>query len=841
MPFVPADALRVLLASLLILSPGLLLIGPLFGARRPRGAVGLALGATLGLGSFGLFLRLAGVLRASLGLCIFLWAALAAAGAAAGLRHWRAARRRRAIEAAARDRGPGTTPGFPWPDFSGAPGRWVAFFCLLGAVLAALQGMSLSGTSDTWDYLNRAAVILRADGLDAGNSYAAGLHDPYDPTFYGFIAALGRISGVPLPQLWNFFPAVATPLEIGVVALVAGTVVGSGAAGAAAAGIYTLLYGRFFLFRTSVHHQMLGDALFLVALAMLFVYRRQGRFRHLALGAAAAAAGAVFHHFIVVQSAFTFGLAGVALFLSDRRTPGAWRRPVAFTAAVAAALAPAVLALLTTRLEGVDVKQADAFFRETYAPLRHFGPLYIPDPVSWYGRISWHPLPALLLLAYLGRRLWRDPRALVPGVLLVAPVLIVFNPLVFPLVAGAAGLQVATRLINLTTYPSVILFGWVLTELIRGRRIEAEPPPAGRRPDTGEAFGAGAMAPPPPVSRRRAFVCAGLSILCILPQAALSLPTTLSGSTARHHLAGSPISWRTALERLRREARPGQVVLSDLVTSYSVPTFAPLFVVATQRPDFAFQTPDHAQRLDAVQEVLDPLAPADSTLAALRAWQVDWILVNRRFADPLTLDKLEMLEGRGVPWRFEEAGLVAFSVDPRGSTAALPPAAALEARLLIPPAVFARMLDPGAGITFDRESGVGAVIGPDRASPGDTLFITLYYEWRETAPSPNLIPKLLRESAYGSASRKVWRQIRGRLFRQEDAALFPRDLNYRAFRDRRLPPGSVYADQFLVKIPREAVPGLYGLYVRPGAFPTEGNLGLKLGSVSIAPASQRNP
>jgi hypothetical protein len=211
-----------------------------------------------------------------------------------------------------------------------------------------------------------------------------------------------------------------------------------------------------------------------------------------------------------------------------------------------------------------------------------------------------------------------------------------------------------------------------------------------------------------------------------------------------------------------------------------------------------------------------------------------WILLNRRFVTPLAFDKLEMIRRTvpGLKRAFEVDGVAAWSYDPtqRGTT---PTASAVLEQLLIPPVMFATFLEPGTGVRFDPRYGIGGVLGPDQAGLGDTLYVTVYYEWRPGPPGPNWYVKLMREAAYGSSARWFGRQWRGAILGQADAILFPRALAYADFRARQLPPGTVMADQFNVLVPKEAVTGRYALYVAPGGFPTESNPGIKLGTVEI--------
>lgn len=819
MPFSLPDLIRVLAAALFMMGPGLLLLEPLFGPARPRGAAGLALGLTLGLGAFGLFLWVNSFLGVPLWEYLWGWAALVSLGTVAVA----VRQRRRRLKGL-----PAPTPAPGLPDFSGLPGRLLLGICAVAALVALTRGAYVSAGADAWEYLNRASMILRAGRLDAGSPYAAGLHDPYDPTFYGLIATLTKLSGVPADLAWRYFPVIATPLEIGVIALVTAAVVGSAAAGTAAAAVYTVFYGVFFLFRNSGHHQMLGDTLLLVSLAGLFLYRQEGRRRHLVMGALAGAAATTYHHFLVVQCALTIGLAGLILLLFDRSRPGGWRRPFAYTAAVGVALLPAVANLLGSHLKSVDPRAMDQFFKESYAPLLYFGTLYIPDPFQWFFRSFWHPIPALLLLVPLRRRLRKDPRAAVLAALLVAPVLVVMNPLVFPLVAKSIGLQVSTRLLNMTTYPSVLLLGWLVAEWWKARRLAR----GGATPAAAEILPA-----QPPFETKLTLACVVLSLLCVLPQTLIRAQGDYYGSAFRREWSESPPAWREALLELKRRATAGQIVLSDEVTAFSIPTFAPLYIVANQRADFAFQTPDAPRRKAATACVLDPVAPPDSTLAALLEFQVDWIVINRRFTTPLTLEKLDYLAALtgGLKRAFERQGLVVYAVQRAALVGPPPPAGPLLERLLVSPDLFTSFTAPGSGIAWDARLGAGGVSGPDRVSPGDTLFVTFYFAKRADAARSRFNAKILKEALYGDRDRRILRQVRSSILSINEVILFPRVLIDRDFQRHAVPVGSILPDPYALPVPADLKLGSYAIYLSPDGFPTDGALGLKVGSVEVVP------
>ncbi len=783
------NLIRVMLASLVFLLPGLLIERAVLGGIARGLAVRFSVAGATGLGALGLYLWTIQGIDVSLGVLLGVWTGFwVITGGVVFLLRKR------------------NTPASPVssepPDLSGRTGAWLLGLCILGGLVAIPFGTYISGNADAWEYLNRASAILRADRLAADSPYDPALHSPYDPTFYGIIALLSRLSGVAPADLWQCFPVVATPIEIGMIATAAGIITRSGPAGLLAAIVYTVFYGPFFLFRNSVHHQMLADALYLLTLAVLFLYLRDGRKKFLLIGGLSAAAATTLHHFLVVQSAFAVGLSGIVLVLTARHRKALPLRPVAYTAAVAACLIPAVVALLTTHLSSVDPKAMDDFFRD-YAPLRHFGPLYIPDPFPWFFKTFWHPIPALLLVFHFGRRLFADERALVLGTILWAPVLTVMNPLVFPVMAEAVGLQVATRILNLTAYPGVLLMGWILSER---------------------------------TNRLRGLILVALSLLMVLPQTLIRIQGDYGKEPRARELAESPMRWRPALEILSAETPPGSVVLSDPVTSYSIPTFAPLHIVVNARADFAFQAEDFERRRWATDTVLDPLGEPDSAYAALRRYNVSRIVVNRLFANPLVVDKLDMMAGSapGLARLFQHDPLLVYAVDPERLPAEGPASSALRSRLLVDPATFSSFLEPGTGITFDRASGVGGVMGPEEAALGDTLYITFYYEWRADDPGSNWYAKLVRDDAYGSSWRKFRRQIRGSILGQPESILFVRDLHYAAFRRRSIPPGFVFADQFLIAVPPDMVPGRYSLRVAQGTFPTEGAMGLHLATVDIA-------
>lgn len=813
MPFALSDLIRVLAASLFVLGPGLLLVEPLLGAHRPRGAAGVLLGLALGLGAFGLYLWTGSLVRVPLWEWLWGWSALVSVGGVAVAVRQRRRRRRNGTA-------PELVPGLP--DFSGNPGRILTGLTLTSALLAALFGCYVSGGADAWEYLNRASAILRAGRLDAGSPYAPGLHDPYDPTFYGVIATLTKLAGIPADQVWRYVPVVVTPLEIGVVAVVTAWVVGSASAGAAAATLYTVVYGVFFLFRNSGHHQMLGDTQLLLCLGALILHLRSGRRRYLMLGALTALAGTTYHHFLLVQVTVTIGLAGLTLASFARARRDDWRRPLLFTAVVAAGLLPAVVRVLGSHLEAVDPKAMDDFFRQRYAPLLHFGPLFIPDPFPWFFRSFFHPIPALAVLFALGGRLRRDSRAGMLGILLLAPVLIVMNPLVFPLVSGLVGLQVSTRLLNMTTYPSVLLLGWLAVEWRRQRPVGWSDP--------------GTATVVAPGERRAMGIALAVSLLLVLPQSLIRAQGDYHPASIRREIRESPLDWRGALRVLNDRSKPGQTVLSDEITSSSIHTFAPLYIVLNSRADFAFLTPDAPRRRRALDTVMDPVGPLAPALEALVEFQVDWILVNLRFSSPLLLDRLDYLAGTtGVLKRgFEADGIVGYEVRRTEiARSAVPPEAPLRERLLLSPEVFRSFLEPGSGVTWDAAGGFGGVLGPDHVAPGDSLFVTFYYEKGPGTGSENLNAKLVKEDAYGSRARWFWRQIRVSVLGREEVVLFPRVLAFRKFQASALPDGALMADPFTLRLSPDLVPGRYALHVRRGGFPTEGAMGLKIGSVEV--------
>ena len=788
MPLNLLDLGRVVLAALALLLPGLALAPLFLGSRRSSFGPYLLAAGLVGLGGLALTFWVAARLHGSLMGAMVAWAAVGVIGAIAG--RWF----RRSDPMA-------DTFAF----FQGSRSAWFARILLLSALVALPFGTYVSGGADTWEYFNRAAHIQRQGALMAGSPYDPGLHAPYDPTFYGMLASVATLSGVDVPTTGSIMTMILTPLELGAVMLAVTWIIGSASAGLWAGLIYLVVYGPFFLFRNSLHHQMVADALFLVAWGAIFLHRRSGGNRLLVLAGFMAAAAATLHHFLVVQCAFVIGLTGLSFLLHDRKAGNPIRSAVMETLSVAIGLLPVVLVLATTHLDAVDPKAMDQFFRDVYAPLRHFGSLYIPDPFTWYFQRFWHPLPALLLLFWFWPRARQDARVVALMVVLVVPILVVLNPVVFPMVAHVAGLQVTTRLLNLTLFPSLVLLAWALADWSANRRVAR---PAG--------------------------LLALVSILLIAPQTLIRIQGDYFPAARAREAGESPVSWLGALARLRSEATAGQTVMADPITSYSIPTFAPLSIVAHQRADFAFQAENHAERRHWQEIVIDPLSSPDSTLLALNRSGTDWILMNRRFVNPLAFDKMELMRQTmpGLRRAFEVDGIAAWTWDPSVPGMA-PTAESVLRQLLIPHEMFGSFLEPGTGVEFNRASGIGAVVGPDQIGLGDTLYVTLYYEWRPTAVGPNWYVKLLREEAYGSRSRWFGRQWRGAVLGRADAVLFPRPLAYEAFRSRHLTTGTVMADQFNLMIPRELTPGRYVLYAAPGGFPTEGNFGIKLGSVEI--------
>ncbi|HEY2955040.1 MAG TPA: hypothetical protein VGK89_07315 [Candidatus Eisenbacteria bacterium] len=532
-----------------------------------------------------------------------------------------------------------------------SPGLGRAALVAIGLALAvaslhvARVGPMISYFSDAPDHIGTVRRIL-STGLpfphdayfrDAGPAGA----DPRKGLWHSQVAVLSRLAGLDPLETWSALPVLVAPLVV-LDAAALGLLVGGAPGAAVAAWALLLVHGGSTaanVLRQSVYPSRLVDPLALGAvvavLADLGAPSRARRFT-----AAGLALGAVTTH---VHGAFVLaiglGSLGLGLLLRDRAW-GAEEKRLAGTGALMAALcAPWMLMRALASLA-----PANAIHAEPQGLLWVGGGLAVVSPGVLWETMGW----AWVLFPLSWLPLWRSARANPAALYLltssVAVALVAFDPLAVAVLEPRVG-YLLMRLVWLLPLPGLV--AWAFPAL------------------------AARLAPRPSA---RGLAALGIVLIALAPRVRDSLqvmadPRVVTDSERRT----SPLAWRDALAWMDGHLPPGRVVLSDPITSYSIPMMTRHYVVAMPDQHGSPNDPRALTRILDTRDALDPYGTWERLREVVARYGVEAIALNDRFAEPPRLDY----------WA------------PRHEWFA-----AARARLDRHPAAFERVLDPGDFVVY---------------------------------------------------------------------------------------------------------------------------------------------
>jgi hypothetical protein len=487
------------------------------------------------------------------------------------------------------------------------------------------------------------------------------LHPGYAfPLWHGALALVARLAAVDPTQVVLYLAAVMVPLAL-VIAYAAGKALfGSWAGGVAVAAAQTALVafarsgtGAFIYLSlpATVSSRLLAPALY----ALFFAYLRTGR-RTLLLSVAAASLGlAVIHPtyalFAVVP--LVGFLAVRALFAREDRAD--WLRAAAGIGAAALAAVLFALWLLPVLRETLLLQPSEAVRQRElrqYADSLNFwdGSFFLaPDAISRGGAPVVVGLLAIPLAVFAARRRWS---ALVLGgslavlaVMLLPPVFTAFADhvslvqarrvkLFLPLEFAVAGAALLLGRLRIGGAALALAVGIAL-ELVypcecARPRLESGP----TWPVWVAVFG-GLAAVAAGILWRRRGPEAGLwtataALLLVAPTAVVGLANLEREKPDRNALTPGLVA------ALRTEARPLDVVFSDLAVSYRVPAYAPLTVAASP-PAHVIDTSEtrpYERREDVIRFYARSGTPDGERRAILAKYGTDWLVVDKKRSFP---------------------------------------------------------------------------------------------------------------------------------------------------------------------------------------------------------------
>jgi len=673
----------------------------------------------------------------------------------------------------------------------------------LAAAHAGLLGTPVTHASDSPDHIGTIRRIVETGDpfpADAFFKDAGALgEDPRKGWWHALVAAIARLARVDAVDAWVGLSAWIAPLFVLNAAALGWLAWGPSGAAVTAWALLVAWAGnlQWFPLRKAVFGTFLADQLALAAaVALLWDLERRRRVTRLAAALLAAAAVAV-HVYAAFQFAIALGALLAGLVLREGGARGAARRAAVTLAAMAAPCA----ALLAARL-GALHPSTNIIHTEPQGLLALVGGARVVSPGvlwDWMGGL-WALFP--LAWPWLWARRW-NPVALYALTTSVAVAVVLFAPPVVAVLEPRVGYLLMRTVWML---PLAGLLGWAAVALARAVRD-----------------GRGAA---------RAWPALGLAALaaCLAPTARDAAATLLDAGAFRARQAAiSPLAWRATFARLDRALPPGQVVLSDPVTSYAVPMLTRHHVVTLLDQHSSPADSLALRRILDARDALDPWAPWARTREVVRRHGATVVLLNNRFSEPPLADYW----GPGPSWfaaaraRFDarpdafpvvldEGDLVAYAVRRDALDTLSAP---------VPQRPFARPWAPGR-FPVARRVAEGApalvrfTLRPRVAFPGDT--IAGVAEWRAVeraaAGSWQVPVRFDRDLPAGftppawiaKPARKVLERLRGERYR---------------FRADHLPAGGAYgvdlwrpdevvSDSFRVAVPRDAAPGRWTVRVK---------------------------
>lgn len=703
-------------------------------------------------------------------------------------------------------------PPAPGLRIGGVAGTLVLVATVVVAWHAARFGPVMTFDSDAPDHIGTVRRMMESGAPFPSDAFyrdagAEGV-DPRKGVWHPQVALIASLASVDPVEAWRVLPVLLAPLFV-FSAAAFGRLCGGSAGSAIAAWGLLLTYGGSLAnspLRQAAFSSRVAEQLALAALVALLADLGAPSLRLRLATALLAFAAVTSHLFAALQIGVTFAALGLLLLIRDRAFSPAVRR-WAVTSLVAAA---GSLPFLLWRASAAYAPR-NLIHTEPQGLLYLIGDWNVVSPgVLWqtFGP-AWVLIPfALVPLWKLGRR---NDAALAMLGAFAAMFLIAFNPLATRVLEPRLG-YLMMRFTLLV--PLAGLFAWGLPVAWRALREQGVGP------------------------RRLAGLALAGTGLALLPALADAWTVAWHPEVLRNpESLMSPMRWRDGLDWMKQHLPPGRVVLSDPVTSYSVPMMTGLPVVTLVDQHSSPNDARAVERLLDARDALDPWESWDRFRQIVQHYDVDAIVLNDRFDSPARLlywtmdrDRFRAMRSRLDPHpgvfepAFDTGDFVVYRVN-RGAldTLRAPVASRGFVRPFVPDRVPAGRR-VGTGVPLLIQFG----LFPRVVAPGDTLAGRA--EWRVASMLPpgayRVVVRLDRELPNGfdppallrKPLRKVLEKLRGEKYRLRSDHLPVAG----AYGVDRWSPDEIVTEAFQLPVPPLAAPGRYAvraLMVREPQFP----------------------
>ncbi len=684
----------------------------------------------------------------------------------------------------------------------------------LSFVLVSKEGGSLGPVHDSLDFVAFVNETLQTGELAPDSPIYKGdpglPSDPRRGSFHTQVTAICWLSGASPADGWRWLPRLLVPLTIlGLAAMLRAWL------GARVAWVGTLLFFATTFFTLDRFIQNIGYAsrfgwvigwAGLLALARGLEERLLGRRREgLALLAVAAVAPAilVFVHLLSgAQTALALGCGAVAVWV-DRNATREQRRDTLITLAVAGVL---LLATLAFRL-GTGKGVANPLFDHLYGVMMVAPGWPVLLPGYLMERFSWAGVAGAflgLLLLPLARR---DRAAGFLAFSTAIPLLILFFPPIVRIMIDAHAHSMLFRVILTIPFAATLAY-CALAGIARLRGSGGTQERDGKRL-LSKAIGVATLA----------VIALGLAGQFASIRSSWAIPERRRAEYSENQ------ALVRALEFIESAYPNVQTVLSDPLSSYSIPAYTKHDAVAPYNQHSSPTDPSVDDRIRDVQEALNGRVGMARTFEVIRRYHVNLILLNQSFArftssyysfvTPIAYEE-QLAKFDRAPEYFRKiyvgGGIRVYAVRDPGPDAALPG----------DPPNPDRIPDPGTPPIL--ASGPVELIGFDivrePTRPGEPFSINV--TWRRTG-EPYELPVVCEVKVQNQAQPRAYdRAILGRIEAYADERKSGKVWRFgRTFHplqtfypDFLWEPGEAYKDVFWIRVPPNTRPGVHDVYIR---------------------------
>ncbi len=493
--------------------------------------------------------------------------------------------------------------------------RW-ATLLVLGVLVASASALgfyaggmfgfdtdALDHVSSLREMVERDRILPRTTFYIDGDGAAVDARKGFFHVLFAVQAVLCHTSVL---HLWDLLPGLLMPLALVVFHSFARRLLRSEGSALFATFLAFVFFGeinRGTFLRLGYGSQM-GFVLAWATLAGSLEYiLRIGRRKVLIVVALAAFGATATHIFAAVYVLFSLGVFFLAMLLfRPWRSEGVRRVGQSILAVSAGCAIPLIWRYLFT------YETLNPIHTHPHGILSFTENLYILMPDHWKRFPSVAGFGGVFLSLFLWRRAREDDAVLYMAALSLAPVLIVFNPLLVPLLEPYLGYLVARFV---WAIPFLMVFahmarrmGENLLELHSARRVVT-------------------------------------SLLFYVFMVVLLFPRLegFAHSYARANLERredrSSLAWKPLLEKLEDTVTGPAVVLSDPVTGYSIPAFTSLYTVSVLHQHGSPSDSLALERLAACRDVLSPYRGAGEKARLCHRFDVDYVLVNGDLPAPV--------------------------------------------------------------------------------------------------------------------------------------------------------------------------------------------------------------